>query len=115
MSDIRAMFREGRRHTSGSLEAYLRRIPGDGAPRVGVVVPRHGHSIVDRNRLRRRLRELLRTEWLPAARDREPGVDLLVRARRTAYDRSFPELRAELSACVEALGSVGPASGSVGR
>jgi len=108
------MFREGRRRSSGSLETYLRRTPGDGGPRIGVVVPRHGHTIVDRNRLRRRLRELLRTEWLAAARDREPGVDLLVRARRSAYDRTFPELRAELDDCVETFGSPVPASGSTG-
>jgi ribonuclease P protein component len=99
-SDIRAMFREGRRRTSGSLEAYLRTAPGGRGPRIGVVVPRHGHTIVDRNRLRRRLRELLRTEWLARAREQGDELDLLVRARRSAYDRTFDELRAELQKCV---------------
>lgn len=64
------------------------------------MVPRHGHTIVDRNRLRRRLRELLRTEWLPGARDRDVGMDVLVRARGSAYQRTFEELRAELRECV---------------
>lgn len=94
------MFREGRRRTSGSLEAYLRTAPEGREPRIGVVVPRHGHTIVDRNRLRRRLRELLRTEWLPAARDRDVGVDVLVRAGRSAYQRTFEELQTELRECV---------------
>lgn len=98
------MFREGRRRTCGSLEVYLRTAPHALGPRIGVVVPRHGQTIIERNRLRRRLRELLRTEWLPAARDRDPGADLLVRARRSAYERTFPELQAELRSCLEALG-----------
>lgn len=106
------MFREGRRRTCGSLEAYLRTAPNAPAPRIGVVVPRHGQTIVERNRLRRRLRELLRTEWLPAARERGPGADLLVRTRRSAYERTFPELRVELRSCLEALGV--PAAGASG-
>lgn len=106
------MFREGRRRTCGSLEAYLRTAPNALGPRIGVVVPRHGQTIVERNRLRRRLRELLRTEWLPAARERDPGADLLVRTRRSAYERTFPELQAELRSCLEALGV--PASRSKG-
>lgn len=38
--------------------------------RVGFVVPKYGHSSVDRNRLKRRLRELVRTRLLPALRPR---------------------------------------------
>ena len=108
------MFREGRRRTCGSLEAYLRTEPKALGPRIGVVVPRHGQTIVERNRLRRRLRELLRTEWLPAARERDSGADLLVRTRRSAYERTFPELQAELRSCLEALGVPTPAGAREG-
>lgn len=58
--------------------------------RVGLVVPRHGRSAVDRNRLKRRLRELARTELLPGA----PAVDAVLHARPGAYALSFDELRA---------------------
>jgi RNase P protein component len=51
---------------------------------------------VERNRLRRRLLELLRTGWLEAERDRAAPRDLLVRAGAAAYDRSFAELSADL-------------------
>ena len=44
-------------------------LPLSRLPRVGIVVPRHQHSAVDRNRLKRRLRELVRLELLPALRD----------------------------------------------
>jgi len=48
---------------------------------------------VARNRLRRRLREVLRRGPLLTL----PPVDLVVRAKRTAYAASFAVLRAELT------------------
>ena len=61
-------------------------------PRVGIVVPRHQQSAVDRNRLKRRLRELVRLELLPSLRER-PAVDLAIRARREAYSAAVDGLR----------------------
>lgn len=74
-----------------------------GRPRVGVVVPRHGRSIVERNRLKRRLRELARRMWLPAARDSHLAADLLIRCLPEAYDASAGELRACFRKGLEAI------------
>jgi ribonuclease P protein component len=60
------------------------------------VVPRHKHTAVERNRLKRRLREIVRLDVLPALAAAESRRDVLVRARREAYDASFAELREEL-------------------
>jgi len=60
---------------------------------LGIVVPRFRQTAVARNRLRRRLRELLRRDPLRTL----PPVDLVVRAKRTAYAASFADLRAELT------------------
>ncbi len=60
--------------------------------RVGFVVPRYKRSAVDRNRLKRRLRELARLEWLPTM----PPMDVVIRVIPPAYDRSFPSLRDEM-------------------
>lgn len=95
------MFRAGKRRRCGPLDIYLRPASAGRPPRIGVVVPRHGHTIVARNRLRRRLRELLRTDWLTEERDRGAPRDLLVRAGADAYGRSFAELRADLCDCLE--------------
>ena len=62
--------------------------------RVGIVVPRHKHSAVDRNRLKRRLRELVRTRLLPALDGL--GGDLVIRARAEAYGDSFAALARQL-------------------
>jgi ribonuclease P protein component len=54
---------------------------------------------VARNRLRRRLREILRRDVLSTL----PAIDLVIRAKRSAYTASFAVLRAELTGLVETL------------
>ena len=63
---------------------------------MGIVVPRFQFSAVARNRLRRRLREILRRDALA----RLPAVDLVVRAKRAAYAAPFAALRADVAASV---------------
>lgn len=72
--------------------ASLLRLPH---ARVGLVVPKHGRSAVERNTLKRRLRELSRTVLLPDA----PAVDIVIHTRPSAYRLEF----AELSTLVEQL------------
>ena len=73
--------------------------------RVAVVVSKHGHTIVERNRLRRRLRELVRTRLIP----RIGGVDLVIRSLSTAYEATFNQLKGEIETLGGKLPSV-PAS-----
>ncbi len=61
-------------------------------PRVGFVVPKYKHSGVDRNRLKRRLRELIRVDVLPEL----APMDLVFRVLPIAYARNFETLRAEV-------------------
>ena len=62
-------------------------------PRVGIVVPKHRHKVVERNRVKRRLRELVRTTLLPNL----GRVDLLIRAKPEAYASTFNELNADVA------------------
>jgi ribonuclease P protein component len=62
--------------------------------RIGVVVPKYRHDIVDRNRIRRQLRELARLRLLPALTD----TDLLLRAKPAAYQSNFEQLGKEIEA-----------------
>jgi ribonuclease P protein component len=61
-------------------------------PRVGIVVPKHRRKIVERNRVKRRLREIVRTGLLPELR----AIDLLIRAKPEAYSSSFEQLAREV-------------------
>ena len=76
--------------------------------RIGIIVPRHQHSAVDRNRLKRRLRELARTVLLPVLRDRPAttmAMDVAIRARREAYAAEFADLRGDMMGVAAALGA----------
>ena len=58
-------------------------------PRVAIIVALHGNSAVARNRLRRRLWHLVRTEIKTGE---TPPFDMLLSARATAYSASFETL-----------------------
>jgi ribonuclease P protein component len=69
-------------------------------PRIGVIVPKYGRNIVDRNRVKRRLRELARTRLLPSA----GTLDIIVRAKPGAYGTSFSQLAAEVAEIAKWIG-----------
>ncbi len=60
------------------------------------MVPKHRHTAVERNELKRRLRELLRRVVLPGLDGAGRALDVIVRARREAYGIAFSGLREEL-------------------
>ncbi len=68
-----------------------------------MIVPKHRHSIVERNRVKRRLREIGRTRVLPRLEEQGLTLDVLVRARREAYDVGFRTLSDELQSMTEDL------------
>jgi ribonuclease P protein component len=100
--EIRTLFRRGKRSKTRHLDAFVSPSPAPFA-RLGVVVPKHRRGIVERNRLKRRLREIGRTVLLPGLGNRGAALDVLVRARPEAYTASFAALRDELAALTEEL------------
>jgi ribonuclease P protein component len=100
-ADLEAVRREGKRTRTRTLEARTLASPRREV-RVGIIVPRYAHSAVDRNRLKRRLRELIRREWLAPLADGGTR-DVVLRAAPSAYDADFAGLRAELAKLVNRL------------
>ncbi|MBO0904084.1 ribonuclease P protein component [Jiella sp. MQZ13P-4] len=70
----------------------LRRDDG-GRPRFGLTVTRKVGNAVERNRIRRRLREAIR---LSAEADMVPGIDYVIVARRDVLTAPFDTLSQEL-------------------
>lgn len=100
-SDIQTVIREGKRIRTGHLDVRVLASPL-GISRIGIVVPRHQHTAVDRNRLKRRLRELVRLRLLPMLRAGS-AIDVAIRARREAYTATLDGLRADVAAVCERL------------
>jgi len=73
--------------------------------RIGFIVPKHGHSSVERNRLKRRLRELSRLRVLGVMRGvvLKATVDVVIRAQPGAYRLDFDQLRNEIELLRERL------------
>jgi ribonuclease P protein component len=93
--ELAACWEQGRRLRTPHLDLAWRPSP-EGHPRMAIVVPRFQFTAVARNRLRRRLKEILRRYPVASL----PVVDLVVRAKRTAYAAPFAQLRTELTASV---------------
>jgi ribonuclease P protein component len=77
---------------------------GPTPPRVGFVVSRAVGNAVVRNRVRRRLRHLVR-DRLPELSLPSPGVVIVVRALPAAAGASYDELRGDLARCLERVQS----------
>ena len=101
-AEIRAIVGEGRRADGPHLRVHVRFDPENASDaRAVVVVPRFGRTAVERNRVKRRLRELTRLHLLEAPGS--VGGAFVIKARAGAYGRTFGELREEL---LEVLGRV---------
>jgi ribonuclease P protein component len=98
--EIRDIFRRGKRSRTRHLDVLDSESPVSFG-RIGVVVPRYGNTAVRRNRLKRQLREALRCEIVPRLDGAGVTRDVLVRARREAYDAAYPDLVVELQRWVE--------------
>lgn len=99
--DIEIVKRTGKRVKSGLLDVRVTASPSLCA-RVGIIVPKYGHIIVERNRLRRRVREIVRTRMLPTLQ-LTPPTDVLVRALPRAYSASFEVLEREIDGIIARL------------
>lgn len=103
-SEIRELLERGKRERTAHVDVFLAASPA-ARSRLGLIVPKHGNKIVKRNLVKRRLREVGRRIILPWLDGRGLRVDVLVRARRSAYDASFATLAAEVTNAVEGLWS----------
>jgi ribonuclease P protein component len=96
-SDFESVYEKGAKRTSRSFVLFAL-ANGLSHNRFGLTTPRKLGKAHDRNRIRRRVREILRTiDPLTAA-----GFDFVVNPRRSAGDRNFEELRSELLALLGA-------------
>jgi len=88
---------EKRRGSTFLLEVLDRKSP-ETEPRVGFAVTKRPGNAVERNRMRRRLKEAVR---LSAGVAMKPGHDYVIVARRDVLDTAFPKLQSLLAERIE--------------
>jgi ribonuclease P protein component len=93
--DILAVLRRGKRSGTAHLDVFHFSSPVSHL-RIGWIVPKLGHNSVERNLVKRRIREILRQDVAPRLLAASLPLDVVVRAKRSAYDTAYGELRAEL-------------------
>lgn len=99
-AEIEALLERGKRRRTRNLDVFFASSPASRS-RFGAIVPKHGHRIVDRNLVKRRLREIGRRDVLPTLDAAEAWTDVLVRARRSAYAAGYEDLKRELAEALE--------------
>lgn len=97
-ADFQRVYELGRRQFTGNMTVFfLRRsaMPALAVPslRVGLTVGRALGGAVDRNRIKRRMREAVRTAWPADA----AAVDIVFNPRKSVLELSFAEVAREVS------------------
>ncbi|MBS1877217.1 MAG: ribonuclease P protein component [Acidobacteria bacterium] len=93
--DFRRVYDQGIRFSTRLFTAFCLDIADPGratGPRIGFTVPRAVGKSVQRNRIRRRMREAWRAEVCAVA----PQWDVVLNPRRTVLDAPFDDLRNEV-------------------
>ena len=98
-ADFERVYKKGRRHFAAHMTVfYLLRERGDGL-RVGFTVGRVLGGAVERNRIKRRLRESVRLRW--------PGVqipvDVVINPKKSVLKLEFIELESEIARAFEVI------------
>lgn len=90
---FQALYQEGQRRSSGGLTVLFRPVESGIPSQVGLVISKKvSQSAVRRNRLRRQLREILRS----LCPNLKPGYRLLLIPKASLLSCSWEQLRAEL-------------------
>jgi ribonuclease P protein component len=98
-ADFERVYKQGRRHFSAHMTVfYLRRAEGGGL-RVGFTVGRALGGAVDRNRMKRRLRESVRLTRRAIA----PAADVVINPKKSLQTAEFSLLLAEVSRAFEVI------------
>jgi ribonuclease P protein component len=102
----------GRRAAVGAFVVQARQRAETGPVRVGFTVSRQVGNAVERNRVRRRLREMVR---LAAGGGMRSGHDYVLIGRRAALAAPFGEMRQELDAALCRIHDPQPAASAARR
>lgn len=99
-ADFRRVYEQGRRHFSANLTAFYVVQPESTGSRIGFTVSKALGGAVDRNRMKRRMREATREAW----NGFDSAVDVVVNPKKTVLKAEFPVLVDEMRKALAVIG-----------
>lgn len=106
-ADYQRVYQASRRHTSASMTYFFRmraaEEPVTPQPRIGLTTGRVLGGAVERNRIRRRMREAVRLHMSQLPQ----GVDVVLHPRKQVLDMDFAKLEVEVSRIFAAVSAAG--------
>ena len=92
-ADFQRVYQNGRRQFTGNMTVFFLRRDGNGEePRVGFTVGRVLGGAVERNRIKRRMREAVRTSWQVC----HGPIDVVFNPRKSVLELPFADLKSEV-------------------
>jgi ribonuclease P protein component len=98
-ADFERVYKQGRRHFASHLTAFYRRREEGIALRIGFTVSKLLGGAVQRNRMRRRLREAVRLHWP----EFQAPVDIVINPKKSLLTVDFSELGSQISQMFEVV------------
>jgi ribonuclease P protein component len=98
-ADFERVYKQGRRHFAPHLTAFYRRREEGIALRIGFTVSKLLGGAVQRNRMRRRLREAVRLHWP----EFQAPVDIVINPKKSLLTVDFSELGSQISQMFEVV------------
>jgi len=97
--DFERVYKQGRRHFAAHLTVFYLRRELDNGLRVGFTVGRALGGAVERNRMKRRLREAVRRHWPKEM----PPADVVINPKKTLLKADFTELENDIRRAFEVI------------
>lgn len=92
-SDFEVVYKRGKRHFAAHMTVFFLVRTDGAAARVGFTVGKILGGAVERNRVRRRLREAVRLHY----RQLVPGIDVVINPKKSALKADFGELAGQIN------------------
>lgn len=99
-SDFERVYKEGRRHFSTHMTVFYLGRAGNAGLRVGFTVSRALGGAVERNRMKRRLRESVRL----TRPEQEPSADVVINPKKSLLSAEFASLLNEVTKAFSVIG-----------